>query len=235
MDEGILRKIKKCLALSASSNEHEAAAALRQAQKLMAAYGVTAEALAGAEIGTGNAKSTACTKPAEWEHLLAHVLKSAFGCDCIVHTGWFNKRENRNGALAEFVYIGLRHQAMTAAYAHDVLRRQLIKARTKYLKTWVEEHGWYTPSLRSKIAAGDSFSRAFVLNVGSAIQPLILEPAQQAAVQRKKTELLGGEGVLMKGAKRGRDDDAWGAGAEAGKSASLQRPMGNDSKPLQLT
>ena len=37
----ILDKIKKCLALSASSNEHEAEAALRQARKMMEANGIT--------------------------------------------------------------------------------------------------------------------------------------------------------------------------------------------------
>ena len=36
-----LAKIKKCLALAASPNPHEAAAATRQAQKLMAEYGLT--------------------------------------------------------------------------------------------------------------------------------------------------------------------------------------------------
>ena len=37
----ILDKIKKCLALSSSSNEHEAAIALRQAQKLMELHGIS--------------------------------------------------------------------------------------------------------------------------------------------------------------------------------------------------
>ena len=37
----ILDKIKKCLALSASSNEHEAEAALRQARKMMETHGIT--------------------------------------------------------------------------------------------------------------------------------------------------------------------------------------------------
>lgn len=35
-----LSKIKKCLALAASANPHEAAAGTRQAQKLMAAQGL---------------------------------------------------------------------------------------------------------------------------------------------------------------------------------------------------
>lgn len=35
-----IEKIRKCLALAKSANEHEAAAALRQAQALMRKYGV---------------------------------------------------------------------------------------------------------------------------------------------------------------------------------------------------
>lgn len=38
-DQRILERIKKCLALSQSSEPHEAAAALRQAQKLMEMHG----------------------------------------------------------------------------------------------------------------------------------------------------------------------------------------------------
>ena len=40
-DDKILDKIKKCLVLASSANEHEAAAALRQAQKLMEAHGIS--------------------------------------------------------------------------------------------------------------------------------------------------------------------------------------------------
>jgi len=39
-DEKILGKIKKCLALATSSEPHEAAAAMRQAQKLMELHGI---------------------------------------------------------------------------------------------------------------------------------------------------------------------------------------------------
>ncbi|UCU92660.1 DUF2786 domain-containing protein [Hydrogenophaga taeniospiralis] len=41
-----LKKIKKCLALSRSANEHEAAAALRHAQKLMQAFSLAEEDMA---------------------------------------------------------------------------------------------------------------------------------------------------------------------------------------------
>lgn len=46
-----LDKIKKCLALSKSSNPHEAAAALRQAQKLMHAHDITERELGAQQQG----------------------------------------------------------------------------------------------------------------------------------------------------------------------------------------
>ena len=51
MSEKILDKIKKCLALASSANEHEAAAALRQAQKLMAQFGLTETDVTLADVG----------------------------------------------------------------------------------------------------------------------------------------------------------------------------------------
>ena len=49
--ERAIRKIKHCLALSASSNEHEAAAAMRQAQKLMAKYRLTETQVNLSDVG----------------------------------------------------------------------------------------------------------------------------------------------------------------------------------------
>ena len=39
----VIEKIKKCLALSKSANQHEAATALRQAQSLMEKYNIDAD------------------------------------------------------------------------------------------------------------------------------------------------------------------------------------------------
>ena len=48
--EKILDKIKKCLALSKSANEHEAAQALKQAQALMEKHEVNAVDIALSEV-----------------------------------------------------------------------------------------------------------------------------------------------------------------------------------------
>ena len=48
--QAILEKIKKCLALSKSANEHEAAQAMKQAQALMKKYEVDAVDVALSEV-----------------------------------------------------------------------------------------------------------------------------------------------------------------------------------------
>jgi len=49
--ERIIRKIKRCLALSQSSNENEAATAMRQAQSLMYEYRLTEMDVRLSEVG----------------------------------------------------------------------------------------------------------------------------------------------------------------------------------------
>lgn len=63
----ILDKIKKCLALAASANEHEAAAALRQAQKLMETHGFTDEDVLASQASEIGAKAGGSASSATWE------------------------------------------------------------------------------------------------------------------------------------------------------------------------
>ena len=78
MSEKILDKIKKCLALASSANEHEAAAALRQAQKLMQAHGLTDQDVAAAQ-------ASICA----W--MRAFFSMAASAC-CTISAGAFLKR-----------------------------------------------------------------------------------------------------------------------------------------------
>ena len=63
----ILDKIRKAMALSKSANEHEAAAALRQAHKLMELHGITNADIDAAEITDSLVRAGASVTPAEWE------------------------------------------------------------------------------------------------------------------------------------------------------------------------
>jgi hypothetical protein len=224
-NDAIIRKIEKCLALSKSSNEHEAAAALRQATKLMEAYNITPEALVGAQIGECEANTNAWTRPPAWEMHLLNIIKSAFGCDAIMRLG--NGEFKR---LTRVVYIGAKHQAQLAAYAHTVLRRQVESARTKYTSNLPSYYG-----RGNKIKAGEAFSVGYVDNIRRQVSALAVPPEQAEAIRSLKTTLLGGEGKKYQPPKRDTDYAALQAGREAGRGASLHRPMNGGAEHLQLT
>lgn len=224
-DGTIIRKIEKCLALSKSSNEHEAAAALRQATKLMQAYNITPEALAGAKIGEHEANTDAWTRPPAWEMDLLNVIKSAFACDCILRIGNSDRRR-----LTTVVYIGLKHQAQLAAYAHEVLRRQVVKARTKYTS---ELSGWHTRG--EKIAKGGSFSRGYIDNIRSQVTALAQTKEEAATIDAYRLKLLGEGSKTYKPNSARTDWASLDAGRAAGKGASLHRPMNGGKSLLQLS
>lgn len=124
----IIDKIKKCLALSASSNEHEAAIALSQARKLMETHGITGLDVDAAAADECRAKSGATTRPANWEAALAAKVGDAFGCKVIFSSGWWNKS-------GEWCFIGCGTAPEIAQYAFTVLLRQGKRAREEHIKT----------------------------------------------------------------------------------------------------
>jgi len=58
----IIHKIRKCLALSKSANEHESAIALRQAQKLMLEHGISDNEIQAHEANERNIRASASKK-----------------------------------------------------------------------------------------------------------------------------------------------------------------------------
>jgi hypothetical protein len=221
----VLNRIKKCLALAASANEHEAAAALRQAQKLMAAYNVTEASLIAADIGSASVNATVCTQPPAWELRLVNIICEAFGCQASITKGWFNQTTNSNGALARFTYFGAKPRVETAIYAHALVKRQLLKAKEAHLKSWAENHPW-TTGRKAKLDAGDTFANAFVVAVSSKVEALMLDPAEAAAVDELFRKSVNTDKPAAEGHKRGFDHASHYAGAEAGQKASVHRGIG---------
>lgn len=219
--ENVMRKIRKCLALSASSNEHEAAAALRQAQKLMEAYGVTEAGLAEADVGTADAESQRCTQPAGWENMLANMIASVFGCQVIFRRGYFVEHDRSLSKRGCYVYIGLKTHVELAGYTHSVLRRQIEKGRSQYL----HHNGDWLGSRGRKIAAGTAYCEGYIASVRSKVSDLVVEPMHQRAIESKKSELLGGSGKVMKAYERGFNATAYWQGVVNGKDANLYKPM----------
>lgn len=121
----ILAKIKKCLALSKSSNEHEAAAALRQAKKLMEAHNISDLDVQAAEAEEHLAAAGATRKPTAWEAYLAGEIAAAFSCRLVFLA---------THGSGKWSFIGLGASAEVAGYAFAVLFRQAKRARAAYIK-----------------------------------------------------------------------------------------------------
>lgn len=129
--EQALKRIKKCLALAQSSEPHEAAAAIRQAQALMEKYGLDQAAVEMSDITETRLKSTG-TKIQDWEANLASMVASSLGIRAMAIAGRAAKISRDNRLLktrAEVIFVGTAHKVKIAEYMFQSLARQMRKAR----------------------------------------------------------------------------------------------------------
>lgn len=149
-----ISKIRKCLRLSKSTEPHEAAAALRQAQALMHEYGVDEHELDGESVGESWVKSSASARPARFEVRLASVIAGAFGCEIV-----FTRRQNRTCTqiIGGYAFIGVASAEQIASYAFTVLARQLRAARAGYIAGALRRC-----NTRNRTARADHFCEGWV-------------------------------------------------------------------------
>ena len=159
--KNLLLRIKKCLALGKSSNPHEAAAAMRQAQKLMEMAGLTTEDVALANIITTDVKTPAKKLP-YWHHDLLLTVAKGFGCECILTYDFRSKQP-----VVRF--IGTAPRVEVAAYSYTVLRRQTMCARKIFIADLSKNCKPRTKTLRA-----DSYCEGFVLALRAKVQALTL-------------------------------------------------------------
>jgi hypothetical protein len=152
-----IAKIRKCLALSKSSEPHEAAAALRQAQKLMEQFGIDHPELLAAGVSEEWSKSAAARRPVRFEVALAGVVADAYGCELLF-------RRQLNEACTNFVgsytFVGVAPAPEIAKDTFDVFARQLRAARRDYVQTRLSRCG-----PKNKTARADEFCEGWVYAV----------------------------------------------------------------------
>lgn len=115
-----LEKIKKCLRLGASSNPHEAAAAMRQARALMEQHRIEEGDVLISEVQECATRSGAKNRPVAWEARLAGMVSKAYACRFLFMAG-----------LGEYRFIG--EMAEVASYTMTLLLRQVRQARRDYI------------------------------------------------------------------------------------------------------
>lgn len=218
-----LKKVKKCMALSRSANEHEATTALRQAQKLMAEFGLAEQDVTLADVREARVKVRSSAANA-WEVTLVHLVADAFGCETFrARSGRYNDAGNW-AVRSEWVYVGLDASADIAGYALDVLLRQCSAARLAHIAKQPKNCKPIT-----KTARGDAFAKGWVYGVREKVeafaQPAKSEALLLAYMERNHGQMTSSK-VVDKSKRRGIDDGHVIAGIKVGRTAELNRGVG---------
>ena len=224
----IFEKIKKCLALSASSNEHEAEAALRQARALMEKHGIDDEDMLAYEASEQCAKAGAKRNPVNYECALAGKVAGAFGCKVIFKRGFWNRP-------GQWTFIGCGVAPEICTYAFQVMLRQCKRARKEHIDTKLKR---CKPATKTRRA--DMFCEGWMFAVSGKLAALANNDRQTAALNAYVGKNYP---ALQDIASRDRNDgrtlrdheyDDFEHGGRAGKNAELNRGVNSAAAPLAL-
>jgi Protein of unknown function (DUF2786) len=219
MNKAILAKIRKCLALSASANEHEAVAALAKAKALMAENGIDDAFLSMADIEEHAARGSRAQRPPLWESLLCATVRRAMSVDVILD----QKLDRR--------YIGRGARPEVAAYAFLVLHRQLKRARRTYIETTLRR----CKAARKRVRA-DIFCEGWasaVFRKIAALYPEHVDPEVGQYLGLTHPDLVPVK-VWTAEIKGQVANEDWWRGRARGSDVDLHQGMGSARAPLML-
>ncbi len=219
-----LAKIRKCLALSKSANETEAATALRHAQALMREHGLDDEGVELASVVEVDVRSS-FMPVLSWEARLAGLVADAFGCE-VLSTYKVDRVDILSGIRPDRYWrlIGVGAAPEIAGYTLEVLSRQCVRARRAYI-------GQQSKNCKpaTKAARGDAFAGGWVRGVAALVERFATgdrNAALVAAYMAKTYPSLGS--VKPKQRDAGRNvKDAWHDGRLSGANATLNHGVGS--------
>lgn len=221
--EKAIERIKKCLRMAESSEPHEAAAAMRQAQKLMEAMQLTPEDVEMSETVSEVIKTKEAFGGCPYLSRLSCIIGLAFGVAVYWEPGAGISRVRANVR-----YIGPRGRVPLAAYAHRVIDRAV---RTAWAETLAEN-----PTLVQRPLARQSFRMAFLGQVEDKVYKIA--PSEDEGRNAKAYADRIYKSVTMDDGKdrqiRSIDKDAYYAGMDKAEGFNLNRPMGDDTKPRSI-
>lgn len=219
--EKAIARIKKCMALSKSPNEHEAAAALRQAQKLMASHGISEEDV------DESAVISDFVDHEDYEHAkrkplvivaVAKLMHKAFGVETVWECSPSRKHRVR--------YFGTHAGVTLAVYSHTVVYRAANSAWRKYLK----EKPW----VKGRRNMRASFVLGWCDAVADKVVALNPDPVVAERIERKKLEHYGPGGLSdSTTGSKSLYAGAHGDGAARGREFDINRPVGSGRRYLE--
>ena len=235
--EDAIQKIKKCLALSKSANQHEAASALRHAQALMEKYNIDADDAELLGIVNAEILGSGSQKPPVFESMLAQSIAKLM--DCKVFLSYqMNRTSSTSKVISVWHFAGFDPAPEIASYAFDVLYRQLKKARTTFINTTLKR----VQIRANKVKRADMFCEGWVLEASEQarrIKPNTEKLKQIEAHIKKTTELTTfkpkNRNEKTRDSSRSRND-YW-SGRQAGKEAQINHGMnaGQEFEKLETT
>ena len=221
----IIEKIKKCLALSKSANQHEAATALRQAQALMEKYNIDADDAELLGIVNAEILGSGSQKPPVFESMLAQSIAKLM--DCKVFLSYQVHRTTSTAkVVAVWHFTGFDPAPEIASYAFDVLYRQLKKARTNFINTKLNR----VQIRANKIKRADMFCDGWVMEASEQVRRIKPDTEKLKQIEahiKKTTELTTfkpkNRNEKTRDSSRSRND-YW-SGRQAGKDAQINHGM----------
>ncbi|MFV5413888.1 DUF2786 domain-containing protein [Acinetobacter baumannii] len=222
----VIEKIKKCLALSKSANQHEAATALRQAQVLMEKYNIDADDAELLGIMSTPIEGGGSKLPPVFESMLAQAIAKLM--DCKVFLSYTVKRTpTTEKVVSLWKFVGFDPAPEIASYAFDVLYRQLKKARTTFINTELKRVKVRT----NKVKRADMFCEGWVIEASEQARKIKpnSEKIKQIEAHLEKTMKLTKFDPKNRNEKTNRSssrslNDYW-SGRQAGKDAQISHGM----------
>lgn len=230
MEKRHVEKIKKLLNLARKTNSAgEAGNALSMARKLMEKYGVKqsdVDFIDITEASTKGAPSNAA-QPPQYLAWLAQTVGLAFGVNWLLD--W---RYSGFTARRVVTFYGPGERPQIAAYAFDVLSRQLGKGRREYMATL---HRNLKPINRT--ARADTWCTAWVEGAYQVITDFAVTDAEKTLMEAYQQKLRD-NGMKSGDARAARTvkgaDSAYSDGFSAGRQVRLNQAVGSQQPERQL-
>jgi len=225
----VIEKVRKLLALSTSSNQHEAALAAAHAQRLLAEHNLTMSELEVREEGAGEVILEVAKTVPKWLSALFATVANGFDCFPIVTS---------TESCSRLRFIGVGEDPAVACCTLQYLMQELRRLATTYLRASEAAQGRLSASDRQRVRS--SYLLGGVQGVRQALAAqkaqtpttsTALVPVKDALIKQYREQQIGA--VRM---QRSRRSTVLAAAFQQGKSdgAALQiRPeSGTDEEPL---
>jgi hypothetical protein len=222
MDEKVLDKIKKLLALGQSDNPNEAAEAMKKARELMQQNQVSMQDVELSSIGEYMVSmANMSEKQPAWHVMLINIVAGSFGVEPLI-AGY------KGNPILKF--IGLKNRIEVAAYCYTVLSRKIVAERKHFISTLSKRM-----KTANKTIKGDVFCRGWVLGVADNVSILARDDRERQLID-EYMEKQHPDRFMSKSrpAKKNAHLDALIAGMAAGSDEQIHHGV-DGSKPQMIS